>query len=217
MTSRRSTFNENQAVSYAAVGVSQNADVLIFPPVGFTSSQHEFKLGSGQERFETASIALMTWGVIRGSHLNIISIDRDESDGYNGVMFNEFGAPVAPSSTTEHLFAPDGTAYLSAGTTIAVKGLWSPVSLSSVFRVIYTIKEERRMGYAWGTMDSQPVVGEQLFVVEWRDNDEVYCVVRTVTGIVVEKKLSFLKPLIRLRQYLQIRRYIKSLTPARMS
>jgi hypothetical protein len=92
MTSRRSTFNENQAVSYAAVGVAQNADVLIFPPTGFTSSQHEFKLGSGQERFETASIALMTWGVIRGSHLNIISIDRDESDGYNGVMFNEFGA-----------------------------------------------------------------------------------------------------------------------------
>ena len=215
-TQRRSNFSGDRAVSYGSVGATQAADVLVFPPAGFRSTQDEFRLGSGQERFETASAALMTWGVPTGSHLEILNINEAHSEGYHGLLFNEFGAPIAPTAEAlDQLFAPDGTPYLSAGTTIELGKMWSPYELSASYRVIYVVREERRMGYALGTLDYVPVVGEEFFSVEWRDDDSVWSVVRTVTAISEGRKYFYLTPLIRLRQWLQRRQYVRSLLPAR--
>jgi uncharacterized protein (UPF0548 family) len=213
---RRSNFSGDRAVSYGSVGATQAADVLIFPPAGFRSTQDEFRLGSGQERFEAATSALMTWGVPRGSHLEVIAVNEAQSEGYTGLLFNEFGAPLPPTADTlDQLFAPDGTAYLSAGTTIELAKMWSPVATSASFRVIYVVREERRMGYALGSLDYTPVVGEEFFSVEWRDDDSVWSVVRTVTAIAEGRKYFYLTPLIRLRQWLQRRQYVRSLLPSR--
>lgn len=213
---RRSNFTGDRTVSYGSVGATQAADVLIFPPSGFRSTQDEFRLGSGQERFATASAALMTWGVPQGSHLEVISVNEADSEGYSGLIFNEFGAPVSPSADAlDQLFAPDGTPYLSAGTTVELGKIWSPAHVSTSHRVIYVVREDRRMGYALGTLDLSPVVGEEFFSVEWRDDDSVWCVVRSVTALAHGKKYLFLTPLIRLRQWLQLRQYVRSLLPAR--
>jgi uncharacterized protein (UPF0548 family) len=213
---RRSNFSGDRAVSYGSVGATQAADVLIFPPAGFRSTQDEFRLGSGQERFDTATAALMTWGVAQGSHLDVISVNEAHSEGYNGLLFNEFGAPMPPTADAlDQLFAPDGTPYLSAGTTVELGKMWSPTRVSTSHRVIYVVREERRMGYALGTLDSAPVVGEEFFSVEWREDDSVWSVVRSVTAVADGRKYFYLSPLIRLRQWLQRRQYVRSLLPAR--
>ena len=215
-TQRRSNFSGDRAVSYGSVGATQAADVLVFPPAGFRSAQSEFRLGSGQERFDTATAALMTWGVPKGSHLEVVSVNEAHSEGYNGLLFNEFGAPVPPTAAAlDQLFAPDGTPYLSAGTTVELAKLWSPSELTTSHRVIYVVREERRMGYALGTLDYEPVIGEEFFSVEWRDDDSVWSVVRSVTAIAEGRKYFYLSPLIRLRQWLQRRQYVRSLLPAR--
>lgn len=203
-------------MSYGSVGATQAADVLVFPPSGFRSTQSEFRLGSGQERFEAATAALMTWGVPLGSHLDVVSVNESHSEGYNGLIFNEFGVPLPPTADAlDQLFAPDGTPYLSAGTTIELAQLWSPIELITSYRVIYVVREERRMGYALGTLDYAPVVGEELFSVEWRDDDSVWSVVRSVTAIAEGKKYFYLSPLIRLRQWMQRREYVRALLPTR--
>ena len=215
-TQRRSNFSGDRAVSYGSVGATQAADVLVFPPAGFRSAQSEFRLGSGQERFDTATAALMTWGVPKGSHLEVVSVNEAHSEGYNGLLFNEFGAPVPPTADAlDQLFAPDGTPYLSAGTTVELAQLWSPNDLTTSHRVIYVVREDRRMGYALGTLDYEPVIGEEFFSVEWRDDDSVWSVVRSVTAIAEGRKYFYLSPLIRLRQWLQRRQYVRSLLPAR--
>ena len=213
---RRSNYIGDRAVSYGSVGATQAADVLVFPPVGFQTSQAEFRLGSGQERFEAATAALMTWGVPRGSHLELVSVNEAHSEGYNGLLFNEFGAPVPPTADAlDQLFAPDGTPYLSAGTTVELAKMWTPFEVTTSYRVIYVVREERRMGYALGTLDDVPVVGEEFFSVEWREDDSVWSVVRSVTAIAGGRKFTFLSPMIRLRQWLQLRQYVRSLLPAR--
>lgn len=215
-TQRRRNFTGDRAVSYGSVGATQAADVLVFPPAGFRATQDEFRLGSGQERFDTATAALMTWGVPRGSRLEIVNINESHSEGYSGLMFNEFGAPVAPSAENlDQLFAPDGTPYLSAGTTIELGKMWTPHELATSHRVIYVVREDRRMGYALGTLDYFPVVGEEFFGVEWREDDSVWSVVRSVTAIAEGRKFFYLTPFIRLRQWLQRRHYVRSLLPAR--
>lgn len=215
-THRRSNFSGDRAVSYGSVGATQAADVLVFPPKGFHSAQSEFRLGSGQERFDIAVASLMTWGVPRGSHLEVVSVNEAHSEGYNGLIFNEFGAPVPPSADAlDQLFAPDGTPYLSAGTTVELANVWSPFELTTSHRVIYVVREERRMGYALGTLDYQPVIGEEFFSVEWREDDSVWSVIRSVTAVAEGRKFFYLTPLIRLRQLLQRRQYVRSLLPAR--
>lgn len=212
---RRKTFSD-QAVSYVAIGASQSDDVLVFPPAGFSSVEESFRIGSGQERFEAASATLMTWGTQKSSHLEIKTINESKSEGYSGLMFNEFGAPIHPNDgALDQLFAPDGTAYLSAGTTVELGGVWSPSSLTTSYRVIYVIREERRFGYALGTLGHVPVVGEELFTVEWREDDSVWSVVRQVTKVADEKKYRLLTPLIRLRQWWLRRHYVRALLPAR--
>lgn len=214
---RRKTYSDS-SVSYAAVGASQAADVLIFPPTGFKSAQLDFQLGSGSERFEAATASLMTWGVLLGAHVEVLEVNEAHSEGYNGLIFNEFGAPQPPTAETlEQLFAPDGTPYLSAGTTVVAGNMWSPAKLTAAYRVIYVIREDRRMGFAMGTLDHEPVVGEELFTVEWREDDTVWALVRTVTAIANSRKAQLLMPLIRLRQYLQLRQYVRALSPNRQA
>lgn len=213
---RRRTHSGERVVSYGSVGATQAADVLIFPPAGFKSAQSEFRLGSGEERFEAASASLMTWGVPQGAHLEVLSVDEAQSEGYSGLLFNEFGAPIAPTvDALEQLFSADGTPYLSAGTTVELGKMWSPSTLVTSHRVIYVQREERRIGYALGTLDAFPVVGEEYFSVEWREDDSVWAVMRSVTAVAEGRKYVLLTPLIRVRQWLQRRQYVRSLLPAR--
>lgn len=214
---RRETFSDT-SVSYAAVGCTQSADVMAFPPQGFRATHDECRLGSGQERFALASVALMTWGIPRGAHLTVDHVSNPEAAGYQGLLFAPFQVPLAPDpEPSETFFSSEGVPYLSAGQTVEVAGVFSPATGALSYRIIYIKREPRRVGYAWGTLDSAPVIGEELFWVEWLADDSVVLFVRTVTQIASGRMYKLLAPIIRLRQWLMRRQYVRSLLPARVA
>ena len=69
--------------------------------------------------------------------------------------------------------APRGVP-VEVGATVAVKacafGTWS----LSATRVVYKIEEERRFGFAYGTLPDHVEKGEERFLVEWLADDTVW-------------------------------------------
>lgn len=171
---RRSTHVEHE-VLYAAVGATADPDLLRFPPEGSTAYYEEQRLGSGVERFLTASSLLMTWGAPRGAGIQITDIEPGDGGNYTGVVFNSAGVPELPAEP-ELQFGPEGEPYLTAGTTARL--WWPDTRVSRLVRVVYTIDEPTRVGYALGSADGEGVIGEEAFVVEHREDDSVWATVR---------------------------------------
>ena len=63
---------------------------------------------------------------------------------------------------------------VEVGATVAVKarafGTWS----LNATRVVYTIEESRRFGFAYGTLPDHVERGEERFLVEWLEDDSVW-------------------------------------------
>jgi uncharacterized protein (UPF0548 family) len=63
---------------------------------------------------------------------------------------------------------------IETGATVAVKarafGTWS----LSATRVVYTIDESRRFGFAYGTLPDHVERGEERFLIEWLPDDSVW-------------------------------------------
>ncbi|MGW9021491.1 DUF1990 family protein [Leucobacter chromiiresistens] len=170
---RRSSHVE-MPVAYAAVGASKDPDVVKYPPEGTTPYEEELRLGSGQDRFLIASSLLMTWGAQRGSGVRVTDIVRGTGSEYVGPSFDGDGMPEAAGDVEEQ-FGPDGEPYIVAGTTAV---LHAEGQDPRNVLVVYTVDEERRVGFAWGTGDEAGAVGEQLFVIEHRADDTVWAVAR---------------------------------------
>jgi len=68
---------------------------------------------------------------------------------------------------------PRGVA-VEVGATVAVKarafGTWS----LNASRVVYTIDESRRFGFAYGTLPDHVECGEERFLIEWLADDSVW-------------------------------------------
>lgn len=171
---RRGTHVEHEAV-YAAVGASAEPDLMRFPPDGSTPYEFEVRLGSGSERFLVASSALMTWGAQRGIGIRVDDIDEGDGGRYRGVAFDRNGTPQ-PLDEAEQHYGPDGQAYVTVGTSVTLH--WPDGRAARRMRVVYTVDEPRRIGYAWGTADRNGVIGEEVFVVEHREDDTVWAGVR---------------------------------------
>lgn len=65
--------------------------------------------------------------------------------------------------------APDRTVVL---------GLGRPLTLVIPCRVVWTLREERRRGFAYGTLPGHPVIGEESFVLELDASDQVWLSIR---------------------------------------
>lgn len=63
---------------------------------------------------------------------------------------------------------------------VAVLGLgWRSLSIKAPVRVMRVVDEPRRRGFAYGTLPGHPECGEESFVVELLDNDEVAMTIRS--------------------------------------
>lgn len=175
---RRGTFKD-ETVDYAAVGATQAADLMQYPPERSVPAEESWRIGSGEARFETASESLLSWSALRGAGLQIADVRPASGPMYSGVSFDAEGNPVAPSrSESEQRFDSDGTPYVAAGTTIVVEGRVKTFSADGELRVIFAVEEPRRVGFALGTVGGSVVSGEESFMLEWHDNDEVWFTVR---------------------------------------
>ena len=175
---RRGTFRD-ETVDYAAVGATQAPDLMQSPPEKSIPAEESWRIGSGQARFESATESLLAWAPLRGAGLSLADIRPASGSGYAGVAYDSDGAPIAPSRReAEQRFDAEGTPYVSAGATVHVTGRLSGYRADAELRVILAVEEPRRTAFALGTVGGSVVSGEELFLIEWRDNDEVWFTVR---------------------------------------
>lgn len=175
---RRATFRD-QTVDYAAVGASQAADLLQYPPEKSIPAVDQWRIGSGEERFRKAIDDLLSWRVLTGAGLELSDVRPAAGPGYTGVSFDEEGKPIAPSQLEDsQRFTEDGVPYVAPGATAHVVGRARGKRTDGDYRVIFLAEESRRVAFALGTVDATLVSGEVQFSVEWRLNDEVWFEVR---------------------------------------
>jgi uncharacterized protein (UPF0548 family) len=175
---RRGNFRD-ETVDYASVGGTSAPDLMQYPPRHAIPAEDAWRIGSGEERFRSAGEALLSWAAQREGGLELTDVRPAPGPNYSGVAFDAEGAPVSPSRfDSEQRFAADGTPFVSPGTTVRLRGRVRGLSVDGELRVISVTEEPRRTGFALGTVGSSVVSGEESFLVEWRENDEVWFVVR---------------------------------------
>lgn len=164
------------AVTYAAVGASQDPHVAQFPPEGFIGHEDEVLLGSGATRFRHAATELLTWGAQRGAGISVRDISTEPHGRYSGVVFDSTGNAVKPAKRDEVAYASSGEPLITPGTTATLS--WASRRADRRVKVMYVIDEETRAGIALGTADAEGVIGEELFLVEQRPDGSVWGIVR---------------------------------------
>ncbi len=79
-------------------------------------------------------------------------------------------------------------------------------------RVISVFEEPRRVGFILGTVGHSIVSGEELFSLEWRENDEVWFVVRAFDRPTAPSYRLFTSRVRRRRKAL-FARYLRAISP----
>ncbi len=209
---RRGNFQDG-TVDYAAVGATQAHDLMGYPPEHSVPAEASWRIGSGEARFGTSVDALLSWTAQRGAGIGLSEVRPASGPMYTGVAFDAEGNPlVASRLEADQRFDADGTPYVSAGTSIRLHGRVKGMSVDGELRVILMIEEPRRVGFALGTVSDSVVSGEELFVLEWRDNDEVWFTVRAFdrpTALLYR----LLPPLLRRRRRELFGGYLRAISP----
>ncbi|MCR2811771.1 DUF1990 domain-containing protein [Microbacterium sp. zg.Y1090] len=209
---RRGTFRD-ETVDYAAVGATQASDLLQYPPERSIPAHESWRIGSGEARFRSAGDALLSWGAQRGAGLQLTDVRPASGPGYAGVAFDAEGTPVAPSRReAEQRYDADGTPYVGAGTTVRVHGRIRGHRADAELRVIFCVEEARRVGFALGTVGGSVVSGEESFMVEWRENDEVWFTVRAFDAPTAAL-YRLMPPLVRRRRRELFLGYLRAISP----
>ncbi len=205
-----------QAVTYGAVGGTQAADLLLFPPAGFRPFERRVRIGHGAARWEHAWQATLTWGIQRTSGMRVLVQDSpsEVTEGtYTPVVFDEYGEPEPPQAVdgNEVVYAAEGMSFVAPGDTAQlIIPLW-PFRISAPCRVIYVIDEPARKGFAYGTLPGHPESGEEAFIVEQTADGSVWLTIRAFS-----RPSGWLwwagYPILRIAQSVFTRRYLRSLS-----
>jgi uncharacterized protein (UPF0548 family) len=121
-------------LTYAEVGQTRGV-----APRGYHHLRRSRVVGTGLDRFEEASRALLGWQ-----------------------MHRRAGVAVRPSSK---VVVEGAFAVLRLG--------WTRLGLNAPVRMVYVIDEDHRTGFAYGTLPGHPESGEEAFVVELLDDEQV--------------------------------------------
>lgn len=202
-------------VTYGAVGATQAPDLMRYPPRGYRPFERTVCVGHGPERWEYAWMRVMSWGIQRGAGFHVTPIEAPAAAteaAYVPVAFDADGNPIAPATVGaggEALYTPEGDAIVRAGDTGMLRAPFWPKAFP--VRVVFVVDEPTRRGAAFGTLPGHPLVGEELFVVEHREDDSVWLTVRIFSRPAGPLWTAAL-PALRLVQALFVRRYLRELT-----
>ncbi|MFC9131955.1 DUF1990 domain-containing protein [Streptomyces sp. NPDC057099] len=123
--------------TYADVGATREEH---FCPPGFHPMNVRTRLGEGEEVFQRASEAVLTWEMHRAMGVGVdASADR-----------------AAPG----------------VDVTVTLAGM-----IKAPCRVVWTLEEPRRTGWAYGTLTGHPECGEESFVVDRTGDGTVWLTV----------------------------------------
>ncbi|MFT4220264.1 MAG: DUF1990 family protein [Microbacterium sp.] len=209
---RRGTFTDD-TVDYAAVGATQAPDLMGYPPERSIPAEESWRVGSGEARFQTASEALLSWTAQKAAGLTLSDVRPASGPMYSGVSFDHEGHPVAPTRTeADQRFDADGTPFVGAGTTVHLHGRVGGLKADGELRVILVVEEPRRVGFALGTVGGSVVSGEESFMLDWRENDEVWFTVRAFDA---PQALAYklFRGLVRRRRRELFTRYLRAISP----
>lgn len=204
-------------VTYAAVGATQAADLMQYPPPGFRPFEKRVRIGHGPARWDYAWSAALSWGIQKNSGFRVeVEPTPDEVTDltYTPVGFDAGGLPVVPASTgapDELTFGPDGTEFVVPGVSAHLGVPFGPFRVTAPCRVVYVIDESDRRGFAYGTLPGHPEAGEEAFIVERTDDGSVWLTIRAVSRP-SSWAWWFAYPMLRLAQTLYTRRYFRALT-----
>jgi len=209
---RRGTFKD-ETVDYAAVGASQAPDLMTYPPERSIPAEESWRIGSGEARFQTASEALLSWTAQKAAGLTLSDVRPASGPMYSGVGFDHEGHPIAPTRLeAEQRFDADGTPFVGPGTTVRIHGRVGGLRADGELRVIFVVEEPRRVGFALGTVGDSVVSGEESFMIEWHENDEVWFTVRAFDapqGMLYK----LFRGLVRRRRRELFTRYLRAISP----
>lgn len=103
-------------------------------------------------------------------------------------------------------------AVCETGTDVILSAGFGPFRTHAPCRVVWTVAEPRRVGFAYGTLKGHPESGEESFVVECDADDDVWFTVRAFSRPALwYSRLG--APVARLVQTAITTRYLRSLTP----
>ncbi|WP_423917476.1 DUF1990 family protein [Frigoribacterium sp. 2-23] len=213
---RRSTHTETQT-TYGEVGATQAPDLMQYPPKGFRPAEYRTRVGHGDARFEAAWVATLTWKIQErsGITVRVDEIPPVDEHTYSPVTFDESGAPVEAAGFggpgPESRFAPDGTPFITAGTTATLQMQAYGRHVSAPVRVVYVIDEPKRKGFAYGTLEGHPESGEESWIVDQTDDGSVWLTIRSFSRPSAFK-WRLVSPLLRRSQNIYTRRYLRALS-----
>lgn len=133
--------------TYDEVGSTQYDET----PEGYHRLEYRERLGAGDEVFQRAADALLTWRMHRGA-----------------------GIPVTATDTPPQV-GTDSLARLGPG--MLIRRLRTQVGLPVPCRVVWVVNEPDRIGFAYGTLEGHPEAGEESFLIT-RDPDGIHATVR---------------------------------------
>jgi uncharacterized protein (UPF0548 family) len=108
-------------------------------------------------------------------------------------------------STSSAMVEPDAVVMLGIGA--------GPLRLNAPCRVVYILDEPLRQGFAYGTLPGHPESGEEAFVIELADDDNVSFAI-TAFSRPASALARLAGPLGRLTQRRITSRYLRSLVDA---
>jgi uncharacterized protein (UPF0548 family) len=138
--------------TYGAVGSTRYDET----PEGYHRLEYRERIGSGDEVFRRAGEALLHWRMHRAAGLPMTATDTPPEIGTNSLGRMGPGLLVGRLRTLSPL---------------------SMIGLPVPCRVVWTVDEPDRIGFAYGTLEGHPASGEESFVVT-RDADGVQFTVR---------------------------------------
>jgi uncharacterized protein (UPF0548 family) len=138
--------------SYDVVGSTRYDET----PPGYHRLEHRARIGAGNEVFARAGEALLNWRMHRAAGVPMTATDAPPRIGTN--TLGRLGAGILAGRL--RTLSPLGRLGL-------------PVPC----RVVWTVDEPDRIGFAYGTLEGHPESGEESFVVT-RESDGVYFTVR---------------------------------------
>ena len=207
----------DQVVTYGAVGGTKAADLMAFPPAGFRPFEQRTRIGHGDARWQHAWQSTMTWGIQRGSGIQVRLHDSpaEVTEGtYTPVAFDDAGEPIASplaSESDEIVYGAEGHPFIAPGdTAVLVVPLWL-FSIRAPCRVIYVIDEPNRKGFAYGTLPGHPESGEEAFIVDQTDDGSVWLTIRSLSRPSGWQWWA-VYPVLRIAQAIFTRRYFRALS-----
>lgn len=204
-------------VTYAAVGGTKAADLMIYPPKGYRPYEKRVRIGHGPTRWDFAWAGTLSWVIQKNSGFIVdVAETPDEVTDltYTPVGFDAEGNPVVPARvdrSEEHTFGPDGTEFIAPGVTAKLSIPFGPFRVGAPCRVVYIIDEKDRKGFAYGTLSGHPESGEVAFIVDRTEDGSVWLTIRSLSRP-AGWGWWLAYPVLRLTQWVYTRRYFRALT-----